>query len=76
MNNIGDLIKRKNEINIKIKKLYEHIYNYNENIKQLNNDINDINKILNNLCNHELIIDHSYEDERTHFVCSICGIEI
>ena len=70
INNIDDvnsMINLKNDIHNKI-------YLLNKHIKKLEKLINLIDNKLTTKCNHDWIIDHTYFDEHTQYVCSVCGM--
>jgi len=57
-----------------IDKMNEEINNCYNKINNLNTDINNLKTILRNYCNHKPMIDHTMNNEKTEYICSVCKI--
>jgi Pyruvate/2-oxoacid:ferredoxin oxidoreductase delta subunit len=70
--NHNEIIKLKNEIN----RDKENIKLLRLQIKKLEETIKCKETRLLNYCEHEKVIDRSYQDEHTQYYCKICGINL
>jgi len=66
MDNLEELIKKRNDLQNKIYKLLNEIEEIKESIREYN-------KIIDSNCYHAWEIDKSSSDFRTHYICRICG---
>ena len=64
---VNDLITHKTKIN-------ELIQNYKIIIQHYDNVLASINNKIYNKCNHKWTIDHSYHNENTEYICTICNL--